>query len=124
MAYVLIATGAVMFLLSFLGYCGAIRESPCMLTMVIIKSRFSFNIYSLALYFLCSLWFILLRLAKLKSLLKFFYKNRLKFNSLSFKMLLNLSLTETKRLITERKKQSRQQFVNALNSSSFPLIPI
>lgn len=32
MAYVLIACGVLMFLLSFLGYCGAIRESPCMLT--------------------------------------------------------------------------------------------
>jgi len=32
MAYVLIACGALMFFLSFLGYCGAIRESQCMLT--------------------------------------------------------------------------------------------
>lgn len=36
MAYVLIACGALMFFLSFLGYCGAIRESPCLLTTVII----------------------------------------------------------------------------------------
>ncbi|XP_011180604.1 CD82 antigen [Zeugodacus cucurbitae] len=32
MAYVLIAIGAVMFFMSFLGYCGAIRESRCLLT--------------------------------------------------------------------------------------------
>ncbi|KAJ6640547.1 CD9 antigen [Pseudolycoriella hygida] len=32
MAYVLIGCGALMFFLSFLGYCGAIRESQCMLT--------------------------------------------------------------------------------------------
>lgn len=34
MAYVLIVCGALMFFLSFMGYCGAIRESPCMLTTV------------------------------------------------------------------------------------------
>ncbi|XP_017475543.1 PREDICTED: CD82 antigen-like, partial [Rhagoletis zephyria] len=32
MAYVLIVIGAVMFFMSFLGYCGAIRESRCLLT--------------------------------------------------------------------------------------------
>uniref|UniRef100_A0A1I8MSF8 Tetraspanin n=1 Tax=Musca domestica TaxID=7370 RepID=A0A1I8MSF8_MUSDO len=32
MAYVLIAIGGFMFLMSFLGYCGAIRESRCLLT--------------------------------------------------------------------------------------------
>ncbi|CAD7081998.1 unnamed protein product [Hermetia illucens] len=32
LAYVLIACGAVMFLLSFLGYCGALQESTCLLT--------------------------------------------------------------------------------------------
>ncbi|XP_037820281.1 tetraspanin-18 [Lucilia sericata] len=32
MAYVLIAIGGIMFLMSFLGYCGAIRESRCLLT--------------------------------------------------------------------------------------------
>ncbi|CAG9822561.1 unnamed protein product [Phaedon cochleariae] len=31
-SYVLMAIGAAMFLLSFLGYCGALRESQCMLT--------------------------------------------------------------------------------------------
>ncbi|XP_067644929.1 CD82 antigen isoform X4 [Eurosta solidaginis] len=32
MAYVLIAIGSLMFFMSFLGYCGAIRESRCLLT--------------------------------------------------------------------------------------------
>lgn len=32
MAYVLIAIGGIMFLMSFLGYCGAIRESRCLLS--------------------------------------------------------------------------------------------
>lgn len=32
LAYCLMAIGAVMFFLSFLGYCGAIRESQCLLT--------------------------------------------------------------------------------------------
>lgn len=32
MAYVLIVCGAIMFVLSFLGYCGAIQESKCLLT--------------------------------------------------------------------------------------------
>ncbi|KXJ79658.1 hypothetical protein RP20_CCG028628 [Aedes albopictus] len=32
LAYFLIAIGAIMFFLSFLGYCGAIRESQCLLT--------------------------------------------------------------------------------------------
>jgi hypothetical protein len=32
--YILIAAGAIMFFLSFLGYCGAIRESQCMLSLV------------------------------------------------------------------------------------------
>ncbi|CAG9764589.1 unnamed protein product [Ceutorhynchus assimilis] len=31
--YVLIAVGAFMFLVSFLGYCGALKESQCMLTL-------------------------------------------------------------------------------------------
>lgn len=31
-SYILIAIGALMFLVSFLGYCGALRESQCMLT--------------------------------------------------------------------------------------------
>lgn len=34
LAYFLIAIGAIMFFLSFLGYCGAIRESQCLLTTV------------------------------------------------------------------------------------------
>lgn len=34
MAYVLIACGILMFVLSFLGYVGAIRESSCMLSTV------------------------------------------------------------------------------------------
>jgi len=33
LAYILIVCGAVMFILSFLGYCGAIRESQCLLTV-------------------------------------------------------------------------------------------
>ncbi|CAH0553802.1 unnamed protein product [Brassicogethes aeneus] len=32
MSYVLIAIGAFMFIVSFLGYCGALRESQCMLS--------------------------------------------------------------------------------------------
>lgn len=35
-AYILIAAGAFMFLVSFLGYCGALRESRCLLTCVSI----------------------------------------------------------------------------------------
>lgn len=46
MAYVLIACGALMFFLSFLGYCGAIRESQCMLTTV------SYGIVCLNFFFL------------------------------------------------------------------------
>lgn len=34
LAYVLIACGAITFFLSFLGYCGAIRESTCLLYTV------------------------------------------------------------------------------------------
>jgi len=47
MAYVLIVCGALMFFLSFMGYCGAIRESPCMLTtygilmIVILVAQFT-----------------------------------------------------------------------------------
>lgn len=42
-SYVMIAIGGFMFIVSFLGYCGALRESQCMLTTVslmieIIKS--------------------------------------------------------------------------------------
>lgn len=33
-SYILIAIGALMFIVSFLGYCGALRESQCMLTTV------------------------------------------------------------------------------------------
>ncbi|KAI9588501.1 hypothetical protein GQX74_004346 [Glossina fuscipes] len=35
LAYVLIAIGGVMFLMSFMGYCGAIRESKCLLTTIL-----------------------------------------------------------------------------------------
>jgi len=35
-AYILIAAGAFMFIVSFLGYCGALRESRCLLTCVSI----------------------------------------------------------------------------------------
>lgn len=35
-AYVIIAIGALLFLISFLGYCGALVESQCMLTTVSI----------------------------------------------------------------------------------------
>lgn len=35
--YVLITVGAFMFLVSFLGYCGALKESQCMLTLVSIN---------------------------------------------------------------------------------------
>jgi tetraspanin-18 len=34
LAYLLIAIGAIMFIMSFLGYCGAIRESQCLLGTV------------------------------------------------------------------------------------------
>ena len=42
LAYFLIAIGAIMFILSFLGYCGAIRESQCLLGTV---SFFKLNIF-------------------------------------------------------------------------------
>ncbi|XP_030749696.1 CD82 antigen-like [Sitophilus oryzae] len=32
-SYILVAVGAFMFLVSFLGYCGALKESRCMLTL-------------------------------------------------------------------------------------------
>ncbi|CAH1114432.1 unnamed protein product [Psylliodes chrysocephalus] len=32
LSYILMAIGAIMFIVSFLGYCGAMRESQCMLT--------------------------------------------------------------------------------------------
>lgn len=58
MAYVLIGCGALMFFLSFLGYCGAIRESQCMLTTVsygivclIIGFFFFFSSYHILLVF-------------------------------------------------------------------------
>lgn len=34
LAYILIVIGGIMFFLSFLGYCGAIGESKCMLSLV------------------------------------------------------------------------------------------
>lgn len=32
--YIMIAAGALMFIVGFLGCCGALRESPCMLVTV------------------------------------------------------------------------------------------
>jgi tetraspanin-18 len=38
--YVLIAIGGLMFFLGFLGYCGAIRESQCLLSLVSSLKKF------------------------------------------------------------------------------------
>ncbi|KAK6616994.1 hypothetical protein RUM44_005351 [Polyplax serrata] len=40
-AYMLIASGAFIFIISFMGYCGAIKESRCLLTCVSRKFTFS-----------------------------------------------------------------------------------
>ena len=42
-AYILIAAGAFMFIVSFLGYCGALRESRCLLTCVSITVSINNN---------------------------------------------------------------------------------
>lgn len=36
--YILIAAGALMMIVGFLGCCGAIKESPCMLGLVSVPS--------------------------------------------------------------------------------------
>lgn len=48
-AYLLIAAGAFVFVVSFLGYCGAMKESRCLLTMVL--SSFWYTSYIMATCF-------------------------------------------------------------------------
>lgn len=45
--YILIAAGALMMLVGFLGCCGAIKESPCMLGLVRLRSPVSFHVQRL-----------------------------------------------------------------------------
>lgn len=47
--YILIAIGGLMFFLGFLGYCGAIRESQCMLSLV----RLFLSVIGWMLTFVC-----------------------------------------------------------------------
>ena len=54
-AYLLIAAGAFVFIVSFLGYCGAVKESRVLLALVTIRKLSLSLSLSLSLPFLPSL---------------------------------------------------------------------
>lgn len=52
LSYILIAAGAFVFVVSFLGYCGAVRESRCLLAFVSLLVYQTFSINSCTFSFL------------------------------------------------------------------------